>query len=195
MPQPRLRGGGERGRGARSARSSPTTGIEQMRERRGLDEPRLLCPGPGRLCQALASRASTTGCRSTRRRSSSAAADDAASRSSPGRGSGSASPPSARGATPRRARATSAGRFARRSALARRRARSACPAPRRARPSAAARAPSPAVRFAGSSVIRGSSFSFFSRGRASSRLLPTRFGITPCVAFETTRRIRSYEER
>ena len=32
----------------------PTSGIEEMRERRGLAEPRLLCSGPGRLCQALA---------------------------------------------------------------------------------------------------------------------------------------------
>src|SRR3989442_15747467 len=32
----------------------PTHGVEVMRERRGLDEPRLLCAGPGRLCQQLA---------------------------------------------------------------------------------------------------------------------------------------------
>ena len=31
----------------------PTEGIERMRERRGLEDPRLLCAGPGRLCQAL----------------------------------------------------------------------------------------------------------------------------------------------
>jgi len=31
----------------------PAHGIEKMRERRGLVEPRLLCSGPGRLCQAL----------------------------------------------------------------------------------------------------------------------------------------------
>jgi DNA-3-methyladenine glycosylase len=32
----------------------PTRGIDVMRKRRGLDDVRLLCGGPGRLCQALA---------------------------------------------------------------------------------------------------------------------------------------------
>jgi DNA-3-methyladenine glycosylase len=31
----------------------PTHGVDEMRARRGLDDPRLLCSGPGRLCQAL----------------------------------------------------------------------------------------------------------------------------------------------
>jgi DNA-3-methyladenine glycosylase len=31
----------------------PIYGLDLMRERRGLDDPRLLCAGPGRLCQAL----------------------------------------------------------------------------------------------------------------------------------------------
>jgi DNA-3-methyladenine glycosylase len=31
----------------------PTEGLDVMRTRRGLDETRLLCAGPGRLCQAL----------------------------------------------------------------------------------------------------------------------------------------------
>jgi DNA-3-methyladenine glycosylase len=31
----------------------PTHGLDAMRERRGLDDPRLLCSGPGRLCQSL----------------------------------------------------------------------------------------------------------------------------------------------
>ena len=35
-------------------RSSRPTASEEMRARRDLDEPRLLCSGPGRLCQALA---------------------------------------------------------------------------------------------------------------------------------------------
>jgi DNA-3-methyladenine glycosylase len=31
----------------------PSHGLDVMRARRGLDDPRLLCAGPGRLCQAL----------------------------------------------------------------------------------------------------------------------------------------------
>ena len=31
----------------------PTAGLEQQRRRRGVDDVRLLCSGPGRLCQAL----------------------------------------------------------------------------------------------------------------------------------------------
>jgi DNA-3-methyladenine glycosylase len=31
----------------------PTYGLDIMRERRGVEDPRLLCSGPGRLCQAL----------------------------------------------------------------------------------------------------------------------------------------------
>jgi DNA-3-methyladenine glycosylase len=45
----------------------PTAGIERMRERRGLDELRLLCSGPGRLCQALAVSAAHNGLRLDRR--------------------------------------------------------------------------------------------------------------------------------
>jgi DNA-3-methyladenine glycosylase len=31
----------------------PEHGLDRMRERRGLDDPRLLCAGPGRVCEAL----------------------------------------------------------------------------------------------------------------------------------------------
>jgi DNA-3-methyladenine glycosylase len=31
----------------------PTAGLDEMRRRRGVQDPRLLCSGPGRLCQAL----------------------------------------------------------------------------------------------------------------------------------------------
>lgn len=31
----------------------PRYGLDEMRKRRGIDDPRLLCSGPGKLCQAL----------------------------------------------------------------------------------------------------------------------------------------------
>jgi DNA-3-methyladenine glycosylase len=45
----------------------PTAGIDLMRERRGVDALRLLCSGPGRLCQALAVTHSHNGLRLDRR--------------------------------------------------------------------------------------------------------------------------------
>jgi DNA-3-methyladenine glycosylase len=39
----------------------PTQGLDRMRARRRLDDPRLLCAGPGRLCQALGLDASHDG--------------------------------------------------------------------------------------------------------------------------------------
>ena len=46
---------------------APTAGIDVMRERRGLDSERLLCSGPGRLCQALAVTHTHNGLRLDRR--------------------------------------------------------------------------------------------------------------------------------
>jgi DNA-3-methyladenine glycosylase len=40
----------------------PTTGLELMQQRRRLDNPFLLCSGPGRLCQALAVTGDLNGC-------------------------------------------------------------------------------------------------------------------------------------
>jgi DNA-3-methyladenine glycosylase len=55
----------------------PTAGIERMRERRGRDELRLLCSGPGRLCQALAVTGAHNGLRLDRRPFRLMARDDA----------------------------------------------------------------------------------------------------------------------
>ena len=41
----------------------PTAGLAAMRRRRGVDEVRLLCSGPGRLCQALGITAAQNGAR------------------------------------------------------------------------------------------------------------------------------------
>ena len=46
---------------------APTAGIARMRERRGVDAERLLCSGPGRLCQALAVTHAHNGLRLDRR--------------------------------------------------------------------------------------------------------------------------------
>jgi DNA-3-methyladenine glycosylase len=45
----------------------PRAGIERMRERRGLVADRLLCSGPGRLCQALGVTRELNGCRLDRK--------------------------------------------------------------------------------------------------------------------------------
>ncbi len=45
----------------------PTRGLDAMRERRGLEDERLLCSGPGRLCQALALTGEHDGLRLDRR--------------------------------------------------------------------------------------------------------------------------------
>ena len=45
----------------------PRAGLARMRERRGLDDERLLCSGPGRLCQALGVTRELNGCRLDRK--------------------------------------------------------------------------------------------------------------------------------
>ena len=53
VPQPRLRGGGQRRRRAASGRSSRPHGLERCASGVASTSSRLLCSGPGRLCQAL----------------------------------------------------------------------------------------------------------------------------------------------
>ena len=78
-----------------------------MRERRGLDDPRLLCSGPGRLCQALGVTREHDGLALDRPPFELLAAEGPAEVVS-GPRIGITRRPTGRGATPRRARASSA---------------------------------------------------------------------------------------
>jgi len=65
----------------------PTAGLAAMRRRRGVADERLLCSGPGRLCEHCEFPISTSALRSTHHRSSCSRARER-SRSWPDRGSG-----------------------------------------------------------------------------------------------------------
>ncbi len=91
----------------------PTEGLAAMRRRRGLPDVRLLCSGPGRLCEALRITHKQNGLRSTGRLSSCSRAR-ARSRSWPGRGSASPRRSTCPGVTAKRARGFSVSRLGRR---------------------------------------------------------------------------------
>ena len=77
----------------------PTAGLAAMRRRRGVADDRLLCSGPGRVCEALGHhQGAVTAWRSTRRHSNCLRARRR-SRSSPGRASASPRRSTSRGAT------------------------------------------------------------------------------------------------
>ena len=110
----------------------PTAGVESMRERRRLHDVRLLCAGPGRVCQALGVTREHDGLRLDRKPFRIVAAPPSrGSPSPPGCGSASPARASCRGASSSPARASSASRC-RRAAIPSRGARRAA-APGRAR--------------------------------------------------------------
>ena len=123
VPQPRLRARGGRERRARPRARADSRARGDARAAAGSTTPRLLCAGPGRLCQALAITREPRRPRPRRAAVRAARAGAGRARSSTARGSGSRRPPSVPGATGSPARASSAARFARQADGARR----ACP--------------------------------------------------------------------